>query len=278
MKTPVLILGARGQLGREFCATLSRQGVDFEGVGRLEGDITSPEALDRLFARVRPKTVINCAAYNLVDQAEDEPDRAYAVNALAPAALAQRCAAGKAVLVHYSTDYVFDGAKQSPYNEEDEPRPLNVYGKSKLAGEHAIREQWEEHLIFRVSWVIGRGKQNFLYKLREWAGQRQELKISSDEVSVPSFTRDIVDVTLMALDRSLKGLYHLTNTGVASRYALAETFIRLKGLTNTLVPVPMSTFVTKARRPAYSAMSNHKISTALGITIAPWQERIKDYV
>ena len=278
MKTPVLILGARGQLGREFCITLSRKGIDFEGVGHLEGDITSKETLDRLFHRVRPKTVINCTAYNLVDQAEDDPDQAYTVNATAPAKLAQRCSAGKVVLVHYSTDYVFNGVKQSPYNEKDAPRPLNVYGKSKLAGEQAIREQLDEHLIFRVSWVIGRGKQNFLYKLRKWAGQHQELKISVDEISVPSFTRDIVEVTLMALDHSLKGLYHLTNTGVASRYALAEAFIRLKGLTNTLVPVPMSTFVTKARRPAYSAMSNLKISKALGITIAPWQERIEDYV
>lgn len=273
-----LILGAEGQLGREFAAVLKKRELNFTAPKEEECNITNSTQVDGIINTVSPDIIINCAAYNAVDEAEEKSEVAYLVNSEAVSNIAKTCKERNIFLVHYSSDYVFDGEKQELYVEEDKPEPINVYGKSKLQGEERIREALDDYLIFRLSWVIGKGTQNFLYKLSTWAQKNRVLKVTADEVSVPTFTTDVVDVTLLSLEKELKGLYHLTNRGYASRYELAKFYIQKMELDNFVVPVPMSDFKTKAKRPGFSAMSNEKLSNALNISIPAWEDGVIKYV
>ncbi|MFQ5963521.1 MAG: dTDP-4-dehydrorhamnose reductase [Candidatus Scalinduaceae bacterium] len=269
-----LVIGATGQLGSEFQNKLSGRGLYYVAPKREEYDFTNFMQMRELINRVRPAVIINCAAYNLVDEAEAKSELAYMVNSNAVRNLAELCKENNIFLVHYSTDYVFDGKKQALYTEDDEPNPLNIYGKSKLEGEQIVRDHLSEFLLFRLSWVMGKGKQNFLYKFLNWAEKRRVLKISCDEVSVPTYTEDIVNVTLLSLERGLNGLYHLTNSGYASRYELARYLVLKLGLENLVIPVPMKFFKARAKRPLFTCMSNKKISKELGISIPTWEDGI----
>ncbi len=274
----LLITGSSGQLARAFQEHLQAKSLDFAAPPESDLDITQKKSVESWIKSVNPDIIINCAAYNAVDQAEAEPDVCRRINSEGPGILARLCLKYNCFLVHFSSDYVFDGSKQSLYDEEDAANPLNVYGQSKLDGEEAIKKILAKYLIFRLSWVFGQGQQNFLYKFSEWAKQSQTLRVANDEISVPTYTEDIVTVTMEALKHNSTGLYHLTNTGQASRYEVACHYVSLKGLENEVVPVPMSTFSTKAKRPGFSAMSNAKISQALGITIPTWQNAIDRYI
>lgn len=267
----ILILGSAGQLAQAFISSLEERGLDFFAPAEQESSITDFEQIERLLTETKPDVVINCAAYNAVDEAEEDPDVAYLVNGGAVENLARQCEKHGLFLVHYGSDYIFDGKKQDLYSEEDRPNPLNVYGQSKLAGETAVREIMSRYLVFRLSWVIGAGKQNFLYKLAGWAEKNRILKISADEVSVPTFTTDVVQLTLLSLEKGLSGLYHLTSSGYASRYELARYYLKHQKLSNIVVPVAMNTFETKAERPLFSAMSNEKLARSLGVDIPTWQ-------
>lgn len=270
----ILILGSAGQLAKEFIKALTVRGDSFLAPAEDINSITDFDGIARLLDDEQPTIVINCAAYNAVDAAEENPDVARLVNGKAVENLAQQCEQRGIFLVHYSSDYIFDGSKGDLYSEDDQPNPLNVYGESKLAGEMAVRQTLSRFLVFRLSWVIGPGTQNFLYKLSGWAEKNDTLQISSDEVSVPTFTNEVVRVTLTALDKGLEGLYHLTNSGHASRFELAKYYLEQKQMNNTVFPVPMSTFKTLAKRPLFSAMSNRKIQEDLGIKIPTWQEGV----
>ncbi|MGC8985023.1 MAG: SDR family oxidoreductase, partial [Thermosulfidibacteraceae bacterium] len=173
------------------------------------------------------------------------------------------------------TDYVFDGTKEGPYNEEDTLNPLNEYGKSKRLGEVLITQTIEDYLIFRTSWVYGEGKQNFLYKLQQWIKDREFIKVAVDEFSVPTSTKTIVRVTLKAIEKDISGLYHLVNSGYASRYEWAKTFFRVKGIKKLILPAYQSDFNLPAKRPKWSVMSNEKISKELNIEIPEWIEDLK---
>ena len=159
-------------------------------------------------------------------------------------------------MVHYSADYVFDGKKQDFYVEDDQPNPLNVYGKSNLHGEEAVKSHLSNFLIFRASWVIGSGRQNFLFKLLQWTQSNWVLIISADEVSVPTFTDDIVKTTPLSLEKQLQGLYHFVNSGCCSCYELVRYFVKNLGLKNLVIPVSLSTFNIQTQRPLFSVMSN----------------------
>jgi len=274
----VVITGANGQLGLGFQQEFMRKGVPFWGTDLTSCDITQREQVEQMLDVHKPSVLINCAAYNLVDEAEIDRSAAFKVNAEAVSILAQVCHARGIKFVHYSTDYVFDGKKGSLYTEEDTTNPLNVYGLSKYEGEAAARAIGPSHLVFRTSWVYGEGKQNFLYKVSQWAQKSKEIKVTVDEVSSPTSVEDIVGVTLKALEQGLVGMYHLTSSGYASRYAWATVFIKLAGLSTQVTPVPSSFFSLKAVRPLFSAMSNRKISKELGIQIPSWQEGIEKYV
>jgi dTDP-4-dehydrorhamnose reductase len=277
-RTRILIIGAEGQLGREFHQALEQQALDVFAPKEKDCSLTDASQLRDVIRKSNPDVVINCAGYNAVDQAEEEQDVVDLVNHKAVSDLAQLCRESQCRLVHYSSDYVFDGTKQDLYLETDETNPLNVYGKSKLAGEQVALNSSSDNLVFRLSWVIGKGQQNFLFKLSNWAKNNHVLKISADEVSVPTFTHDIVRLTLDALDKGLTGLYQMTSSGYASRYELAKFFGEVSELDNVFVPVPMSEFETKAKRPGFSAMINNKLSQDLNVRIPDWQDSLRLFV
>lgn len=274
-----LILGAKGQLGSEFLRTLSERNSHDEvtGMGRENCDISNLSELLNVFEDVKPDVVINCAAYNSVDRAEEDYITAIKVNAIGVRNIAFACNRYKSFLVHYGTDYVFDGKKENGlYTEDDEPNPINEYGKSKLMGEDFLKDELGRFLIFRVSWVYGNGTQNFIYKLLRWAECNDYLKVSSDEVSVPTSTRTIVDVTLKALKDGLEGLYHLTNSGYASRYEWAKEVFKVLGIDKFIRPVSSEMFNLPAKRPKFSAMSNEKLKQELNIDIKTWEEGLEE--
>ena len=274
----IVITGADGQLGLAFQKECARRDISAFGTDVSTCDITRAEAVAALLDAHKPSVLINCAAYNLVDDAETKPDLAFAVNAQAVKVLAEACQRRGIKLVHYGTDYVFDGQKCDLYTEEDLPHPLNVYGASKCEGETFARTLVADRLVFRTSWVYGEGKQNFLYKVWGWAQKNKVLRISADEVSVPTSAEDLVQVTLEALDQGLNGLYHVTSGGYASRYEWAKYFLKMAGQEVLTVPVPLSYFQPKVARPLFSAMSNQRISAELGIRIPSWEEGVEKYV
>lgn len=273
-----LILGASGQLGTEFQRFFSQNDYQHLAPDEEKGDITDFDTISSLVKDYQPDIILNCAAYNAVDQAEEDEKTVDSVNHLAVKNLAELCQQEEIKLVHYSSDYVFDGTKQNYYYETDEPNPLNNYGKSKYNGEKAIQANNHNFLIFRLSWVIGPGQQNFLFKLNQWAASNNILKISCDEVSVPTFTFDIVKYSLLAIEKGLVGIYHLVNSDYASRYELARRFISETKQDKVIVPVPITTFKTKAKRPLFSVMSNQKLCEELNINIPSWHASLQRYV
>ena len=275
-----LILGANGQLGSEFIKTLDREGKDYIGVGHGMCDVASLSQVIEVFDKFRPQITINCTAYNLVDRAEQEYHKSYETNALGVKNLAYLCKKYGSYLITYSTDYVFDGTKEGGlYTEEDVPCPINEYGKSKLTGERwLIDEGINDYLILRTSWVYGQGRQNFIYKLFTWARTNKYLKISYDEISVPTSTNTIVDITLKAIDRGLIGIYHLTNSGYGSRYEWAKEVLKILGSKIFIYPVSKDTFNLAAKRPGFSAMSNEKIIMDLNVDIPKWEEELANFM
>jgi len=273
-----LIAGSSGQLARAFIDYFEHNGFSYEAPDESVFDITDPDRARAVIQGNSPDYLINCAAYNQVDRAEDDPQKALTINAEAPGLLADVCQENGVFLVHYSSDYVFDGKKGAPYAEDDTPNPLNVYGTSKLKGEQAVQDKMTDYLIFRLSWVIGQGTQNFLYKLAGWAKNNPVLKISEDEISVPTFTPDIVWLTLLSLEDGLTGLYHLVSSGYASRYELSEYYMQLMGLNNTLERVSIKSFDTKAERPLFSAMSNARLAKDLDVEIPSWKESMTRFL
>ncbi len=277
-KVKIALTGKNGQLAKEFIKLLSIRDINFFSFDRKELDISDFEKVEKVLKEVKPDIVINCAAYNLVDKAEEDKESAYATNTRGAENLAKICSELNCKLVHYSTDYVFDGNKKSLYIEKDIPNPLNYYGRTKLEGELKIKEILENHLIFRVSWLYGEGNNNFIRKFLDWAKDKEELKISENEVSIPTNAGKVAEVSLLAIEENLKGLYHLTNSGYASRYELALKIKEYLNLKNKIIPVNSSIFNLKAKRPEFSAMDNNLIKKVLGIDISYWDEDLKEYL
>ncbi|MDI6780992.1 MAG: dTDP-4-dehydrorhamnose reductase [bacterium] len=271
-----LITGANGQLAREFLGALTDYQV--EALNRNQLDVSDMQAVSDVISSYKPDIVLNCSAYNLVDRAEDDIDAALRVNADGVKNLASVSKKYHSLLVHYSTDYVFDGTKNDFYTEDDVPNPINNYGKSKLAGEKVLLEETDNFLLFRTSWVFGQGKQNFLYKLAEWAKTNRVLRIVYDQLSIPTCTEDIVRVTMLAIKNGLKGMYHLTNSGYASRYEVARYILERLGMDNLVLPVSSDYFPVAAKRPFFSALSNGRLSKELGISIPEWRDGIDRFV
>ncbi len=277
----VFIFGKDGQLGKEFIRYFSthKEAEQVFVFGHFQCDISDTMKVLRIFEELRPDVVINCAAYNFVDKAETDYKNAVKVNAVGVRNLAIASREVGAFFVHYSTDYVFDGKKENGlYTEEDIPNPVNEYGKSKFLGEEFLKEETENYLLFRVSWVYGDGKQNFINKLLSWSEKNPYLKVANDEVSVPTSTRTIVDITVKAIKMGIKGLYHLTNSGYASRYEWAKKIFEIKKINKFIKPVSSDIFELPAKRPKFSAMSNKKISRELGIEIERWDRELEHFL
>jgi dTDP-4-dehydrorhamnose reductase len=274
-----LVTGRNGQLAAAFIRRFESRSLDFTAPDESLLDITDADKTDACVAFARPDIILNCAAYNLVDKAEQEPDRAFSVNEAGPRNLAVAARKHHAMLVHYSSDYVFDGRKETGlYGEGDAPHPLNQYGMSKLAGESAVRQVLDRSLILRLSWVFGTGKQNFIHKFLERARNSAHLQATCDEFSVPTYTETVVDVTLKALEHGATGLYHLTNSGFCSRYEWAKAILKEMGIRTFIRPVSMSSFNLPAQRPGFSAMSNGAIADRMGMDIPSWEEAVAAFL
>jgi dTDP-4-dehydrorhamnose reductase len=275
-----IVLGAAGQLGRDLC---TRLGGTVIPLTRAELELTAPpEALRAALAERRPDVVINCAAYNFVDKAEDEPGPAFAVNALAPRRLAEACRELGAVFVHFSTDYVFglDANRQTPYRESDAPGPLSVYGASKLAGEYLVRSAGPRHFVIRTCGLYGRwgsgGKGgNFVETMLRVAGQGKPLRVVADQVLTPSYTADVAEAAVRLIQGEQYGLYHLTNAGHCSWYEFARTIFELAGVSADLTPTTSAEYGSRARRPAYSVLASEHPHTP---PLRPWRAALAAYL
>ena len=283
----IMLIGKNGQIGWELQRTLAPLGKVI-ALGRQELDLTDLKAIRQTIREVNPGLVVNAAAYTAVDKAEDEPELAMSINGNAPGILAEEAARCSAVLVHYSTDYVFDGKKRAPYTEQDKPKPISVYGKTKLAGENAVREIGCSYLILRTSWVYGLRGRNFLLTIQRLAAERVELSIVNDQYGAPTWSRMIAEVTAQMLCRLLlgdsgkiEGLYHLTAAGETTWFEFAEAILELdqenrKGQYETLLKaIKTENYPTSAVRPFYSVLDSSLISKQFALTMPGWQEQLK---
>lgn len=272
----ILLIGKNGQIGWELNRCLLTLG-DIIAVDYPDIDLTRPDTIRRWVRETKPNLIVNAAAYTAVDQAEDEPDLAMVVNGVAPGILAEEAKKIDAVLVHYSTDYVFDGKKRIPYTEEDEPNPINVYGKTKLVGERAIQAVGVPHLILRTSWVYGTRGINFLLTILKLAEEKDEIRVVDDQVGTPNWSRWIAQATAHILFhgpqaiREKSGLYHLSAKGETSWYEFAREILRLAGHDPDKVkPIKTSEYPAKAKRPAYGVLERKEGEGMLGLHVQSW--------
>lgn len=279
----ILLVGAQGQVGRELVKTLTPL-APVTAVGRQQLDLTDLEAIAHQVAAAHPKLIVNAAAYTAVDQAESEPELAYRINAEAPQALAQSAAKCGAALIHISTDYVFAGQAGSPRCEADPTGPLSVYGKTKLAGEAAIRAALDQHIILRTAWVYGaQGKGNFVKTMLRLGKDRDHLNVVADQVGSPTWARDIA-IAIAQLSQQvtqMPGTYHYTNSGVASWYDFAIAIFqeaRALGMplqVQSVNPITTADYPTPAQRPAYSVLNCQKTARLLGHSAPYWRESLR---
>ena len=288
--TTILLLGRRGQVGRELEPRLAALG-NLIALGHGELDLADNAAIAATLARTRPQIVVNAAACTNVDLAESQVGQAMAVNCHGPATIARQLALSGGMLVHYSTDFVFDGAGTKPYREDDVPKPLNAYGASKLAGEQAIIASGVAHLILRTSWVYGDRGSNFVTTMRDLARTRRELQVVNDQTGSPTWARTIARVTCEMLSRylrdpaSCRGIYHLASRGETTRFGLVAKLVELLSRNATsgfvrpaLQAVDSGRFPTPARRPSYSVLDTRKLESALGIALPHWEDDLEAFV
>jgi dTDP-4-dehydrorhamnose reductase len=274
-----LVVGSAGQLGRELVALLGAE-VAWAG-DRAEIDVADGGAVAALLGRVRPDVVFNATAYNRVDAAEAEPAAAFAVNAVAPHLLARAARAAGAVLVHWSTDYVFDGTASRPYREDDAPRPLGVYGASKLAGEHLVAAAGDEHLVIRTSGVLGRGGSeqkggSFVERIVGKARAGEPLRVVSDQVFAPTCAADLAQASLALVRARARGLFHVANAGSCSWHELALAALAAAGVDAPVEPIRTADLALPARRPRYSVLACERY---LGLGLPPlrhWRDALPD--
>ena len=278
----VLVTGATGQVGTEAVHALASSGHSVSAFDRATLDLSDPASIVRVVREVRPEVVVNAAAYTAVDRAESEPEAAYAVNAGAPGVIAAECRALDALLVHLSTDYVFDGRKASPYVETDATAPLNEYGRGKLAGERAIAQSGCHHLILRTSWVYGPHGTNFLRTMLAAARKRDELRIVDDQHGAPTSSvrlgRLMAGLLSLGRDRlrAGSGLYHATATGATTWFGFAEAIFAGQPDAPRLVPIAGSAWPTPARRPSNSQLDSGKLARTFHLGLGDWREGLAE--
>jgi len=273
----VLVTGANGQLGAEL-VHLSAEDFTIQGYGRDTLDFTSLEQCRQAMAQFRPDAVIHCAAYTAVDKAESEPDEAFRVNAAGTRNLAVAAREVGAKLCYISTDYVFDGTSEIPYNEIDRTNPQTVYGKSKLAGEQAVTSLHDRYFIVRTSWVYGKYGQNFVKTMLKLGKEKDELKVVHDQIGSPTYTLDLALFLLELVRTECYGIYHASNTGVCSWYDFAAAIFEESGTAIKLEPCTTDDFPRPAPRPAFSVMDHSSIRVNGLTDLRPWREALNHYL
>ena len=297
----ILITGKNGQVGFELLRVLPAMG-DVIGTDRAELDLADPDSIRRIVRDAKPELIVNAAAYTAVDQAESEPERAFAVNSVGPGILAEEAKRLGAAMIHFSTDYVFDGEKSGAYTEVDEPRPLSVYGRSKLAGEEAIQAVDPSHLILRASWIYGARGRNFLLTILRMAREREELAVVNDQIGAPTWSRAIASAirgilaslhfgeeTFRDACAEKRGVYNVTAAGQTSWYGFAAAILahasgappgspfHLERLP-ALKPIATEQYPTAAKRPRNSVLSNARQQRAFGIVMPDWRAGLMDCI
>jgi dTDP-4-dehydrorhamnose reductase len=285
----IALLGKNGQLGWELQRTLAPLG-EVVALDYPEIDLARTDQACRMIREAQPEVIVNATAYTAVDRAESEAELAMTINGLAPGKLAQTAAELRAVFIHYSTDYVFDGKKSSAYLESDIPNPLSVYGSSKLAGEQAVTKVNGVHLILRTSWVYSLRRDSFVTKVLNWARQNRILRVVTDQVSNPTWARMLAEVSGLMLAKASpdirgwfgerKGLYHLAGSGCASRYEWAQAIIRhdprrAEQIIEELQPALTDEFPAPAQRPLYSCLDCSLFSERFGLSLPDWESALK---
>jgi dTDP-4-dehydrorhamnose reductase len=300
----ILLIGKAGQIGRELVPLLERAG-ELTSMDRHGLDLSIPDEIRRVIRTVRPDWIVNAAAYTAVDRAESDTASARSINAVAPGVMAEEAKELGALLVHYSTDYVFDGSKGLPYEEEDPPHPLSVYGTTKLEGERAIQQIAPAYLILRTAWVYAREGRNFLLTILRLATEKQELRIVRDQLGAPTWSREIAAATAEILSQlrtgstgspawsEIKEIYHVSAGGETNWFEFARAILGLASsqarpadwftavttnrplIARHVVPIATTEYPTPARRPAYSVLANRKVNDRFGVRLPDWERQLR---
>lgn len=282
----ILVIGKNGQVGWELRRTLAPlaqvTAVDYPDI-----DLTQPDSIRQTVRAAQPQVIINAAAYTAVDKAESEPDLAMKINGVAPGILAEEARSRGALLVHYSTDYIFDGARREPYVETDAPNPQGAYGRTKAAGDEAVKAAGGPHLVFRLCWVYGARGQNFMLTMMRLARERDTLRVVNDQVGCPTWSRVIAETTTLALKQTIgardwnafTGFYHLAASGTTSWHGFAQAIVDLmpaSGKKCTAVqPIATSEYPTPAARPAYSVLDCGKLERTFRLRLPHWKDSLE---
>jgi dTDP-4-dehydrorhamnose reductase len=274
----VLVTGINGQLGHDVMAELERRHIECIGAGRQQFDITDYEAVREFITAVRPDAVIHCSAYTAVDKAESNADACYQANAVGPENIAKVCKAIDAKMVYISTDYVFPGTGEQFYKVDDLTGPINVYGKTKLAGEQAVQRILTKYFIVRISWVFGKNGNNFVKTMLRLGKEREKLTVVADQVGSPTYTADLAPLLCDMVATDKYGVYHATNEGVCSWAEFAAEIMQQAGLGCKIMPISTSDYPTPAKRPLNSRMSKDKLVVCGFKQLPTWQDALSRYL
>lgn len=274
----VLVTGINGQLGHDVMAELERRHIECIGAGRQQFDITDYEAVREFITAARPDAVIHCSAYTAVDKAESNADACYQANAVGPENIAKVCKAIDAKMVYISTDYVFPGTGEQFYKVDDLTGPINVYGKTKLAGEQAVQKLLTKYFIVRISWVFGKNGNNFVKTMLRLGKEREKLTVVADQVGSPTYTADLAPLLCDMVATDKYGVYNTTNEGVCSWAEFATEIMQQAGLGCKIMPIPTSEYPTPAKRPLNSRMSKDKLVVCGFKRLPTWQDALSRYL
>ena len=273
----VLLTGADGQLGQDFQKLFDKSGIKYTATDYKELDVTNKEKVKEFVNSNNFTMIINCAAYNNVDKAEEEPEKCYALNSHGPKYLAEICKEKNIVFVTYSTDFVFDGEKEIPYIEEDIPNPLSIYSKAKLEGERYSLE-YEKSFVIRTSWVFGMGNNNFCKQVINWSKGKDKLRIVDDQISSPTYSKDLAEYSWELIQTDKYGLYHLSNDGEASKFEQAQYILKKIGWKGIIERAKTEEFPLPAKRAEYSKLDSSKIEKIINKKIPHWKSGIDRFL
>ena len=273
-----LITGAEGLLGSAFSAVMNHRGMEYKALAKSDLDVTDESASERYIVEENPDVVFHCAAFTNVDMAESKPNASIVVNANGTKNVAEACKQVDARMVCFSTDYVFDGAKRSPYSTQDQPNPLSVYGESKLAGEHVAVASGVDLLLVRTSWLFGAPGKNFVRMVIQHAREGRVLRLVDDQTGSPTWADHVAELTLDLVSHRASGTYHITNSGEATWYDLGREALSISGLHSEIEPISTQAWAARAPRPCYSVLDSSKVEALLGRKMTPWREALKKFL
>ena len=274
----ILVTGAGGQLGGEVVAAAALRGHDVFATTRSECDVLDPASVSRAIDSHRPAVVINCAAWTDVEGAENNSDGAFALNAVAPRILAAACGSRDILLMHMSTDYVFNGSGTAPLDEWARPAPLSVYGASKLAGEEEVRGVARRHQVIRTSWLYGRDGPNFVLTILRRADEGKELRVVADQTGTPTWTGHLAPALLRVAERGIPGTYHLSNAGETTWHGFAGAIMQAAGRSGHVAPISAADYASQVARPAYSVLDNRAWRILGEPPLPDWRDGLSAYV